>query len=156
MSNSLEKGRKHSREWRKNHPTYYTDYLRKYHKEWRARKRAVGLCIRCGNKPVEASFATCVDCRKYNKTVSSPTIRDIRIEDRGAAASAASAKNRRCKICKSIKHNGRGWHIDHCHITKKFRGLLCNNCNLGLGQFKENINLLKQAITYLEDFLNVD
>lgn len=38
---------------------------------------------------------------------------------------------------------------DHCHITKKIRGLLCNNCNRGLGHFKDNPTILRRAIVYL-------
>lgn len=39
--------------------------------------------------------------------------------------------------------------IDHCHKTKKVRGLLCHKCNNGLGQFKDNIKVMKKAIQYL-------
>lgn len=41
--------------------------------------------------------------------------------------------------------------IDHCHKTNKVRGLLCANCNIGLGKFKENISILSSAIKYLND-----
>jgi hypothetical protein len=41
-------------------------------------------------------------------------------------------------------------HIDHNHSTGKVRGLLCVNCNIGIGNFKENINFMKSAIKYLE------
>lgn len=40
-------------------------------------------------------------------------------------------------------------YVDHCHNTKKVRGLLCNSCNLGLGHLKDNIDNLKRAIKYL-------
>lgn len=56
----------------------------------------------------------------------------------------------RCALCQTNSHNGKGWHIDHCHTTGKVRGILCNNCNVGLGHFKERIELLKTAIEYLE------
>jgi len=42
--------------------------------------------------------------------------------------------------------------IDHCHTTKKVRGLLCSRCNHALGLFKDNIENLKKAIEYLEKF----
>jgi hypothetical protein len=42
--------------------------------------------------------------------------------------------------------------IDHDHIDGGIRGLLCSKCNRGLGSFKDNINLLKRAIGYLEDY----
>lgn len=40
--------------------------------------------------------------------------------------------------------------VDHCHATDNVRGILCNCCNLGLGQFKDSTKALKQAIKYLE------
>lgn len=41
-------------------------------------------------------------------------------------------------------------HIDHCHKTNKFRGLLCSKCNTGLGMFDENINKMENAIKYIK------
>lgn len=40
--------------------------------------------------------------------------------------------------------------IDHDHTTGKFRGLLCNSCNKGLGLFKDNLSLLEAAVRYLK------
>lgn len=40
--------------------------------------------------------------------------------------------------------------IDHCHVTKKVRRLLCHQCNIGVGSFKDDITLLQSAIDYLK------
>lgn len=40
--------------------------------------------------------------------------------------------------------------VDHCHETGKVRGLLCSNCNLGLGLFKDSVENLFKAQNYLE------
>jgi hypothetical protein len=45
---------------------------------------------------------------------------------------------------------GRAVNIDHDHQTGKVRGLLCGHCNTMLGQAKDNINTLLNAVTYLE------
>lgn len=39
--------------------------------------------------------------------------------------------------------------IDHNHSTNKNRELLCFSCNKGLGYFKENLEIFKNAIKYL-------
>jgi hypothetical protein len=40
--------------------------------------------------------------------------------------------------------------IDHCHTTKKIRGLLCTCCNQAIGQLKDSPELLRRAADYLE------
>lgn len=57
-----------------------------------------------------------------------------------------------CAICGNGKAGGRNgtWHVDHCHETKKIRGLLCHHCNTALGLFKDNLIILRSAIIYLK------
>ena len=52
-----------------------------------------------------------------------------------------------CSCRKSIQDSN--INVDHNHSTGIIRGLLCRSCNLGIGQFKENIELLQAAIKYL-------
>ena len=59
-------------------------------------------------------------------------------------------QNGRCAICGKVNDKKR-LSFDHNHITMKIRGLLCVNCNLGLGCFKDNKKLLISAIKYLEE-----
>lgn len=40
--------------------------------------------------------------------------------------------------------------IDHCHDTGRIRGLLCNNCNRGIGLLNKEPDLLRKALAYLE------
>jgi hypothetical protein len=59
-----------------------------------------------------------------------------------------------CAICGTSDFSysrGERPHIDHCHETGKVRGLLCGHCNLGIGQFFDNVSLLERAITYLKE-----
>lgn len=56
----------------------------------------------------------------------------------------------KCAICKT--HDSelpKLLSVDHCHTTGKVRGLLCGNCNLGIGNFKDDTNRLLSAIKYL-------
>lgn len=77
---------------------------------------------------------------------------NMTVEDYEAMLAAQSSL---CLICsmdftKDIKTP----HIDHDHVTGQIRGILCHYCNLGLGQFKDNTETLKNAVTYLEKFNN--
>jgi hypothetical protein len=42
--------------------------------------------------------------------------------------------------------------IDHCHKTKKVRGLLCDKCNFIIGLADENATILQSLIKYLKDY----
>lgn len=57
----------------------------------------------------------------------------------------------KCAICKidEVDATNGVLHIDHCHTTKKVRGLLCMACNTGLGKFKDSEEVLQEAIKYL-------
>jgi hypothetical protein len=62
-----------------------------------------------------------------------------------------------CMICgrpEHMKHQGkvRNLSVDHCHTTGKIRGLLCNNCNRGIGHLGDDPALLRAAADYLERF----
>lgn len=61
----------------------------------------------------------------------------------------------RCAICSERqppdkKGRPRTLHVDHCHKTNRFRGLLCAGCNVGLGYFRDNPWFLRAAANYLE------
>lgn len=55
-----------------------------------------------------------------------------------------------CAVCNTVCSTGRALAVDHNHTTGEVRGLLCSTCNRGLGYFKDDINLLQNAIGYLE------
>lgn len=57
-------------------------------------------------------------------------------------------QNDRCLICDKEEKN-RTLAVDHCHESGRVRGLLCGNCNRGLGLFRDNSELLAKATNYL-------
>jgi hypothetical protein len=67
-------------------------------------------------------------------------------------------QNGACAICGKIPQGvdryreAKSLCVDHNHRTKKNRGLLCDLCNRALGQFQEDIKILKSAIKYLGEY----
>jgi Recombination endonuclease VII len=41
--------------------------------------------------------------------------------------------------------------VDHDHLTKKFRGLLCRSCNVAIGILGDNVDGVRRALKYLEE-----
>lgn len=68
-----------------------------------------------------------------------------------------SSNDGRCHICNRETQDSRNFAIDHDHRCCPsggscggcIRGLLCTNCNLGLGNFKDNPDFLNRALGYL-------
>ena len=63
-----------------------------------------------------------------------------------------------CAICerpeKTIdkkQNKARRLAVDHCHSTNKIRGLLCFECNTGIGKFGDNPQLIERAANYVRN-----
>lgn len=71
------------------------------------------------------------------------------------------AQGRRCKICSRTEPEGKGasgWHLDHDHACcparkrscgKCIRGILCSNCNVGIGNLMDDPAIVRAALDYL-------
>jgi hypothetical protein len=60
-----------------------------------------------------------------------------------------------CAICKKpetakFKDKIKKLAVDHCNNTSKVRGLLCLNCNMGIGKLMHDPKLLREAALYCE------
>ena len=91
-------------------------------------------CVECNNKKIRYSKWQAIK-KKYG----------LEKED---YESIFNKQNSSCAICKSLL-NDKNTHVDHCHSTKKVRGLLCSKCNQGIGLFNEDVENLKNAVDYL-------
>lgn len=113
-------------------------------------------CRKCG-APVttRVGYPVCAGCRVDPRDASERdrrrTLRKYGLTEQDWAMLLA-AQGGRCAICRTDTPGGRGerWHIDHCHEAGTVRGLLCHNCNVGLGNFKDDPSLLIAAADYLK------
>jgi hypothetical protein len=69
------------------------------------------------------------------------------------------AQRGRCLICREFmqdsvtrggRRNGRSIAVDHDHATGEVRGLLCMNCNAGIGLLGDKTDNLKRAAVYMQ------
>lgn len=90
----------------------------------------------------DGRYDVCRSCRIKHRNIT-----DIPKKDYEALL---QAQNYSCAICGiNAEESKNGLAVDHNHATEQVRGLLCLRCNVGLGYFKDNINSLTQAVTYL-------
>lgn len=65
----------------------------------------------------------------------------------------------KCAICNQGMtdggQSGASAHLDHDHVTGEVRGLLCSQCNLGLGKFGDDPGRLEAAALYVQGYRRV-
>lgn len=62
------------------------------------------------------------------------------------------AQGNKCAICRTpFDELTRSPSVDHCHVSKKIRGLLCSPCNTGIGLLRESEQIFLQALQYLRE-----
>lgn len=71
--------------------------------------------------------------------------------EKGSFTKLLVQQGNKCKCCKDPISRIDA-QVDHDHKTGDVRGILCKNCNWGLGNFKDNPFRLQSAIEYLADY----
>lgn len=61
-------------------------------------------------------------------------------------------QNNLCAICSGPQIKNKSLSIDHNHVTKQVRGLLCDHCNTAIGKFREDVQIMHKAIEYLNHY----
>lgn len=129
-------------------------------------KRSICTCLNCGEEFSELNFRInagggkfcCNECykeyRKKNKK-DEKVLNKLNQKKHKYGISKDEYLNlfiiqdNKCAICgNDITDNAC---VDHNHKTGKIRGLLCQRCNLLLGLAKDNVEILKKSIIYLEN-----
>lgn len=129
---------KHLREYYHRYPEKWAEYSAKHREEIRARKREYNATPRGKRAAISRHLK-----RLYN--ITADKYDEILKEQNGS-----------CAICgKSTTEFKRRLAVDHDHGSGKVRGLLCTNCNRGVGNFYDSPDLLQKAIFYLLRFATV-
>lgn len=111
---------------------------------------------RLTNKNIDAKTAECVKCGPVSLRIKAGVWRcavgfreqKLNRGDHGLTYVAAKRlrEGKTCVICGSAEM----LRVDHCHATGSIRGVLCHHCSTGLGSFRDNPQLLAEAIRYLD------
>lgn len=80
-------------------------------------------------------------------TVKSQRIHEITVY----RETTSKSQDGKCAICHTelAELGSRDRHVDHCHVTGSLRGVLCPTCNMGIGLFRDNPEVLDRAAEYL-------
>lgn len=121
--------------------------------EWRVRRaRGLRWCYCCKTWKLIDQFgidrnrgsgrnSTCNKCRSYKATAS-------RYRITVARARELRAGDRRCEICGKVDKLD----LDHSHSTGAVRGELCGVCNRAIGLFRDDAEIVRKALNYLETY----
>ena len=114
-------------------------------------EKSYSICRKCGNKWQKKSRGEsyCLPCRtKYNRVMLALRRKHEPPEDHHCDICCKSEDQLSTMFTKGGAVQSK-WRLDHCHKTGKFRGWLCQSCNIALGNFEDDPKILKKAISYL-------
>lgn len=117
-----------NRKWREANPERHRKLVDQWHEEnperrrltrFRSTLRSYGLTISEYDSMVDAQHGVCAICQQPESTPD------------------------------NLSRGPRRLTVDHCHETGRVRGLLCQNCNSGIGQLGDSVQRLEAALAYL-------
>jgi len=130
-----------AKEYNHNYYVKNKDHLRELNQKWRQENAERDAIMHRNNYDRDPSVAK---QRAFHHRLK----KSYRMEPEEYEA-MVKLQNGACAICGRTEEKRR-LSVDHCHQTGKVRGLLCNTCNAGLGNFRDAIAHLQAAIRYLE------
>lgn len=137
-ANNREKAIESQRKWALSNPEKIREMRKRYYAENKEKEKSnMKRWYRLNKRKKDAD-----DNRRFLKLYYKMSVEDYekRYKDQNGC----------CAICRGNNLNGRRLSVDHNHVTGYIRGLLCGNCNLGIGNFKDNVEFFKIAIDYLQ------
>jgi hypothetical protein len=163
---NAEKTNTYNRDWKKNHPERATATRKRSYEKNRDKELLYAKNHRLAHpeeysmrykKYYEINKEKEIERKKEWRKSHAKSVRkyylrikyDITLDD---YEEMLISQNNSCKICGSISPNRKNvkyFHIDHDHKTGEIRGLLCHECNTGIGKLKDDPTLLRKAASYL-------
>jgi hypothetical protein len=119
-------------------------------------------CIDCENEGGRKRY---IPKEKKSKILSNKSIEEIQLDQKRRNLKHKygityeeyldmyNQQNKKCKICQKERTLGgrKGLYVDHCHTTKKVRGLLCPTCNTVIGKLQDDPNYVKSILIYFNE-----
>ena len=152
----IEYNRKYYQEHKEEHRQYYLEhrdkkkeYDIKYHREHRDE-----IAKHRKKRYEENKYKVLEQMKKWYEANKDKVLEYQRIKKYGVShddyVKMCQKQNYLCLIC---GNKPKILHCDHDHKSKKIRGLLCQNCNRGLGMFHDDVSVLENAISYLNNHI---
>lgn len=121
-------------------------------------------CLTC-SRFYSRKYGRSVNGRRQRKAWKDANLSKVHASQRKAVygitpdeyADLLTKQENRCAMvdCRTSTPGGRGtWHVDHDHEGGVVRGLLCNTCNLRLGQYEQSLKRVEAFTQYLTASLN--
>lgn len=157
-----KKNAERSKKWRESNPDYMKKYMKTYNEEHKEEMLEANRKYHQDNKAERNAYR-----RQWAKD--NPE-KDKAATDAWRAANPEKVKEgylkrlygitlvdydvlfkKQCGLCAICKQPPVAiyFHVDHDHSTNQIRGLLCRDCNTGIGLLKDDVDRLRQAIEYL-------
>lgn len=137
--------KEYNRLWREKN----REHSREYQKQWRVKNR--DKC-RASQKKYHDSHQERMKAYRHSqkRRIRETTVARVYGLTASEYRELVEQQGDKCAICHKVEETGRLLSIDHSHITKRVRGLLCSRCNRGLGSFKDSVENLQRAVKYLQ------
>lgn len=154
-----KKGRESVIKWKNKNPDY--DATR------RSERKKSRLCRECGAVLLDTVYVRCPQClAKHNQYYKSNTGRGKHREEtwrrRGIVDmtiqlydTMLASQNGLCYLCGEAPRSNRSLAVDHNHLTRKPRKLLCDICNTALERLENHEGWEVKARAYLKEFAEV-
>jgi len=131
---SKEKRKKYVKKWRYENRERLLKWNREFYKRNAKKMRVRSRSFYRNNKQKE------LDRMRYKKYgITGNEFREI-----------VEKQNNKCPIC--IRVINKNFSVDHDHKIGKIRGIICNDCNLAIGNAGSSPERLKSMANYLENY----